>query len=88
MLSQESIERAVPGAIRRAAAVVDPRAGQGWTVRIRSGDALREVRLGSQAQVACLALELERLGFVLQVEGADEDADFVFERAAMTAATG
>ena len=86
-MSPKAIEQALPGVIRRAADM-EPRTGQGWTVRIHSQGAVREVRLASQAQVARLTLELERLGFLLLVDGPDEDADFVYSPCEMLAATG
>ncbi|HZY18146.1 MAG TPA: hypothetical protein VFE82_06655 [Ramlibacter sp.] len=85
-MSPRSLDQALLAAIRNAAQF-ESRPGEGWTIRILSAYADRNVRLGSQAQVARLALELERLGFVLQVDGAD-DADFVFQQCDMTAATG
>ena len=83
-MSNESIEQALPSAIRKAAAEPPPATGDGWTVCIVTGEERHELRLAGQAQVARLALDLERLGFVLQVEVGDE-ADFVFEQACLAA---
>ncbi|MGZ5180350.1 MAG: hypothetical protein ACXWC6_01530 [Ramlibacter sp.] len=85
-MSHESIERAVPSAIRKASEIPTT-TGEGWKVRILTREGCRDVRLVNQAQVARLTLELERLGFVLQVDDGT-DADFVFEQSAMTAVTG
>jgi len=85
-MSQESMERAVPAAIRKASELPTT-AGEGWMVRILTREGCRDVRLTNQAQVAHLTLELERLGFVLQVDDGT-DADFVFEQSEMTAVTG
>jgi hypothetical protein len=76
-MSRETMERALPAAIRKATEIPSTK-GEGWTVRITTRDGSRDVRLANQSQVAHLTLELERLGFVLQVDGAPE-ADFVFE---------
>ena len=76
-MSQESMARALPAAIRKASEIPST-SGAGWTVRITTRDGCRDVRLDSQSQVAHLTLELERLGFVLQVDAAPE-ADFVFD---------
>lgn len=80
----ESIEQVLPSAIRRAASEPPPATGDGWTVCIVTGEGRHELRLAGQAQVARLALDLERLGFVLQVEGSG-DADFVFEQEGLAA---
>lgn len=82
-MSHESIEQALPSTIRKAASEPPPATGDGWTVCIVTGEGRHELRLAGQAQVARLALDLERLGFELQVEGG-EDADFVFEPACVT----
>lgn len=76
-MSHETMARALPAAIRKASEIPST-TGQGWTVRITTRDASRDVRLANQSQVAHLTLELERLGFVLQMDGTPE-ADFVFE---------
>ncbi|GAC1531377.1 MAG: hypothetical protein NVS2B4_10720 [Ramlibacter sp.] len=76
-MSPETLSRDVPAAIRRATEQPGL-SGPGWTVRINTPDGSREVRVGNQAQVARLALALERLGFLLQVDGTPE-ADFVFD---------
>lgn len=75
----DSIEQVLPSAIRRAFSEPPPAMGDGWTVCIVTAEGRHELRLAGQAQVARLALDLERLGFVLQVEGGG-DADFVFEQ--------
>lgn len=75
-MSQETMARALPAAIRKASEIPVTK-GEGWTVRISTPDGTRDVRLVNQSQVAHLTLELERLGFVLQVDGTPE-ADFVF----------
>ena len=85
-MSHESIEQALPSAIRKAASEPPPATGDGWAVCIVTGEGRHELRLAGQAQVARLALDLERLGFELQVEGG-EDADFVFEQACLTSDT-
>lgn len=82
-MSNDSIEQALPSAIRKAAAEPPPATGDGWTVCIVTGEERHELRLAGQAQVARLALDLERLGFVLQVDG--DEADFVFEQACLAA---
>lgn len=82
-MSHESLEQALPWAIRKAASEPPPATGDGWTVCIVTGEGRHELRLAGQAQVARLALDLERLGFELQVE-CGEDADFVFEQACLT----
>lgn len=79
-----TIDQALPIAIRRAASELPPATGDGWTVRIVTGEGRHDLHLAGQAQVARLALDLERLGFVLQVEDG-ADADFVFEQAAVEA---
>jgi hypothetical protein len=76
-MSHETLSQALPAAIRKASEIPSTR-GEGWTVRISTRDGSRDVRLASQSQVAHLTLELERLGFVLQVDGTP-DADFAFE---------
>lgn len=76
-MSQETMARALPAAIRKASEIPST-TGEGWTVRIATQDGSRDVRLVNQEQVAHLTLDLERLGFVLQVDGTP-DADFVFE---------
>jgi hypothetical protein len=76
-MPQESMTQAVPAAIRRASDIPSTM-GEGWTVRIRTPEGNRDVRLANQSQVAHLTLELERLGFVLQMDGTP-DADFVFD---------
>jgi hypothetical protein len=83
-MSPETIEQALPSAIRRAASEPPPATGDGWTVCIVTGEGRHDLHLAGQAQVARLALDLERLGFVLQVEG-EAEADFVFEQAALEA---
>ena len=85
-MSHETMSRAVPAAIRKASELPTT-TGEGWMVRIIAREGNRELRLTNQAQVALLTLELERLGFVLQVDDGTE-ADFVFEQCEMTAATG
>lgn len=85
-MSHESIEQALPAAIRRAVSEPPPATGDGWTVCIVTAEGRHALRLAGQAQVARLALDLERLGFVLQVDG--DDADFVFEQAGLTAEVG
>lgn len=82
-MSHETLEQALPSAIRKAASEPPPATGDGWTVCIVTGEGRHELRLAGQAQVARLALDLERLGFELQVE-CGEDADFVFEQACLT----
>jgi hypothetical protein len=74
-MSNESFATAVPAAIRRATQE-RPAAG-GWTVRILAPEGVHELRLSSQRQVGRLALELERLGFALDVDARSE-TDFVF----------
>jgi len=69
--------RTMAAAIRKASEIPTT-TGEGWTVRIQSPAGSRDVRLANQSQVAHLTIELERLGFVLQVDGPAE-ADFVFE---------
>jgi len=76
-MPHETMTQAVPAAIRRASDIPTT-SGEGWTVRIRTSDGDRDVRLANQSQVAHLTLELERLGFILQVDGTPE-ADFVFD---------
>ena len=71
----DSFATAVPAAIRRATQE-RPAAG-GWTVRILAPEGAHELRLSSQRQVGRLALELERLGFALDVDARSE-TDFVF----------
>lgn len=78
-MPQATIEQALPAAIRRASAEPPPATGDGWTVRIVTVEGRRDLHLAGQAQVARLALDLERLGFALQVEGT-ADADFVFQQ--------
>jgi len=78
-MPHETMARALPAAIRKASEVPCT-GGEGWTVRITTQDGTRDVRLAGQSQVAHLTLELERLGFVLQVDGTSE-ADFVFDLA-------
>jgi hypothetical protein len=85
-MSQETMARALPAAIRKASEIPCT-SGEGWTVRITTQDGSRDVRLANQSQVAHLTLELERLGFILQVDGAPE-ADFVFELAETIGAAG
>lgn len=81
------LDQALPTAIRRAASEPPPATGDGWTVRIVTTEGRRDLHLAGQGQVARLALDLERLGFVLQVEGA-ADADFVFEQPGIAAEAG
>jgi hypothetical protein len=75
-MSPETIANAVPAAIRRASKELAG-AGPGWTIRILTPGGPRELRLASQRQVARLASELERLGFVLDADAGSE-TDFVF----------
>ena len=79
----DSIEQVLPSAIRRASSEPPPALGDGWTVCIVTAEGRHELRLAGQAQVARLTLDLERLGFVLQVDGGD--ADFVFAQEGLTA---
>ena len=71
----DSFATAVPAAIRRA--TQERPASSGWTVRILAPEGVHELRLSSQRQVGRLALELERLGFVLDADARSE-TDFVF----------
>lgn len=82
--STDTLELALPTAIRRAASEPPPPTGEGWTVRIVTAEGRRDLHLAGQGQVARLALDLERLGFVLRVEG-EAEADFVFEQAGVAA---
>ena len=78
-MPQAFIDHTVPSAIRKATSEPAAVLGDGWTVRIITSEGRRELRLAGQAQLARLALDLERLGFVLRVEDAG-DVDFVFEQ--------
>jgi hypothetical protein len=75
-MPNDSFATAVPAAIRRATQE-PPAIGSGWTVRILTPEGVHELRLSSQRQVGRLALELERVGFVLDVDARSE-TDFVF----------
>ena len=86
-MPHESLDQTLPSAIRRATSGPAAVLGDGWTVRIITPQDRREVRLAGQAQLARLALDLERLGFVLQVEDAG-DADFVFAQPDIAAEAG
>jgi hypothetical protein len=78
-MPHDFIDHTLPSAIRRATSGPAAVLGDGWTVRIVTPEGRRELHLAGQAQLARLALDLERLGFVLQVDDAD-DVDFVFEQ--------